>query len=37
MLQDQKISFEEGIRETVKWYLKNRELITDKGDRDYGK
>jgi len=34
---EQKISFEEGIRKTVKWYLKNRELATDKGDRHYGK
>lgn len=34
---EQKISFEEGIQKTVGWYLKNRELAINKGDRYFGK
>jgi len=33
----QKISFEEGVRLTIEWYLNNPELINRKGDRYYGK
>jgi len=34
---DQRVSLDEGIRRTVDWYLANRDLATQKGQRYYGR